>query len=317
MRSLLGRLLSISAVLLVFAPDVNARQEASPVAANRGDFGGMVELADGRSVYVECRGTGSPTVILISGHRTRADVWTDDLFQPDSPRTVVFPGVAKTTRVCAYDRPGTVSVLDGELLPSRSDPIPMPRTAQDAVEELHALLTAIDETGPYVLAAHSLGGLLARLYASTYPDEIAGMVLVDALSEFVEAEMPADQWPAYAEYASWAPPILAAYENLETIEFIPASAALREAATASPLPSVPLIVLSKGQPFGLPDDAPGFSVETFEAAWDAAQADLAALLPGTPHRIIEESSHYIQIERPDLVIKAIDEVVAAVRAGES
>ena len=99
----------------------------------------------------------------------------------------MFPEVAQFTRVCACDRPGTPV---GEK-PSRSDPVPQPTTAGTAVADLHALLTAAGEAGPYVLVAHSYGGLIGRLYASTYPDNVSGLVLVDALSEGLkDAETP-------------------------------------------------------------------------------------------------------------------------------
>jgi pimeloyl-ACP methyl ester carboxylesterase len=102
---------------------------------------------------------------------------------------VVFE-VAKFTRVCAYDRSGTPV---GEK-PSRSDPVPQPTTAGDAVADLHALLTAAGEVGPFVLVGHSYGGLVARLYASIYPEEVCGLVLVDALGEGLrDAETP-EQW---------------------------------------------------------------------------------------------------------------------------
>jgi hypothetical protein len=93
--------------------------------------------------------------VLEAGFRTRADLWSDDLIQPEAPRTMVFPGVAAFSRVCAYDRPGTTTVIEGELLPSRSDPVAMPRTAAESVDDLHALLEAADVPGPYVLVGHS------------------------------------------------------------------------------------------------------------------------------------------------------------------
>ena len=74
---------------------------AAPAVAASGDFAGLVDIG-GRSLYLECRGSGSPTVILEAGFRSRADYWTDDLLEPDAPRTMVFPGVAAFTRVCAY-----------------------------------------------------------------------------------------------------------------------------------------------------------------------------------------------------------------------
>lgn len=113
--------------------------------------------------------------------------FAEDWNVADKPGPRVFPAVAQFTRVCAYDRPGTPV---GEK-PSRSDPVPQPTTAANAVADLHSLLNAARETAPYVLVAHSYGGLIARLYASTYPDEVSGLVLVDALSEGLQdAETP-------------------------------------------------------------------------------------------------------------------------------
>ena len=103
------------------------------------------------------------------GYRASGRYWTDDLLQPDAPRTMVLPGVAESTRVCAYDRPGTYASIGEDDFLSRSDPIAQPRTAPEVVAELHALLQAAEVPGPYVLAGHSLGGFFARLYASHLP----------------------------------------------------------------------------------------------------------------------------------------------------
>src|SRR6185312_17328181 len=87
---------------------------ASPAAT--GDFSGLVDIG-GRSLYLECRGQGSPTVILESGAGGRADVWSRDLEQPEGTRTMVLAGVAAFTRVCAYDRPGTLTEGNPSLDP--------------------------------------------------------------------------------------------------------------------------------------------------------------------------------------------------------
>ncbi len=281
--------------------------------AAAGDFAGLVDIG-GRSLYMECRGQGSPTVILEAGFRSRADYWTDDLIQPDAPRTMVFPGVAAFTRVCAYDRPGTTTFIDGTLLPSRSDPVSMPRTALESVHDLHALLQAAMVPGPYVLVGHSYGGMFARLYASTYPSEVVGMVLVDAFSEGLEDQMTPDQWTAYEELFQPVPEALAGYEDLEFTDLDTSVSQVREATAESPLRPQPLIVLSRGQAMEMPADLPGgLTGEGLEQAWTVEQDRLAALLPDARHVIAHESEHYIQLQQPELVIAAVREVVEAVR----
>lgn len=129
---------------------------------------------------------GPPTVVLVSGLKASADDWSIAAKSAQAE----FPEIAKFIRVCAYDRPGT-PVGDK---PSRSDPVKQPTTAGDAVADLHALLRDAGEAGPYVLVGHSYGGLIARIYASTYPDSTAGLVLVDALTDRLrDAETP-EQW---------------------------------------------------------------------------------------------------------------------------
>ena len=274
---------------------------------------GLVDLGGGRRLYLECRGTGSPTVILEAGYRSLPNVWTDDLLQPDRPRTMVLPGVAAVTRVCAYDRPGPVVLLDGELVASRSDPVPMPRAAPAVVADLHALLRAAGVPGPYVLAGHSMGGLFARLYAATYPDEVAGLILVDAWSETLEQRLTPAQWAAYVRLNARTPPGLEAVRDLETLDFAAASATMRRAATARPLRALPLAVVSKGEPFGIPAADLGFAPDALDRAWSGAQGDLAALVPHARHVVAAESAHYVQLQQPELVIAAIREVVEAVR----
>ena len=185
---------AVSPALQAIAAQGATPAAASPVAVS-GDFAGLVDIG-GRSLYLECHGTGSPTVILEAGYRASARYWSDDLLHPEASRTMVLPAVAETTRVCAYDRPGTYASIGEDDFPSRSDAIAQPRTAPEVVTDLHALLQAAGIPGPYVLAAHSLGGLFARLYASTYPDEVIGLVLVDAYSERLESLLPPERWAA-------------------------------------------------------------------------------------------------------------------------
>lgn len=104
--------------------------------------------------------------------------------------------LARAHRVCAYDRPGTLRYTEPPSVTERSSPVSMPRTAQDVVGDLHALLTAADVPGPYVLVAHSLGGLFGRLYAQTYPDQVRALLFVDSFPVEIPTLMGAD-WPAY------------------------------------------------------------------------------------------------------------------------
>ena len=163
---------------------------------------------------------------------------------PRHPHPAVFPEVARFTRVCAYDRPGTPV---GEK-PSRSDPAPQPANAGGAVADLHALLTDAAEAGPYVLVGHSYGGLIVRLYASTYPEDLSGLVLVDVLTEGLrEAETP-EQWAIQRKLIEGdVRESLALYPALERNDV---DRSLDQVRAAPPLRPLPLVVLSADRPWG-------------------------------------------------------------------
>ena len=206
-------------------------QSTAPASASD-NFAGLIDIGAGRKMYLECSGSGSPTVILESGYRNDADIWSTELEPGMSP---VFSQVARFTRVCAYDRPGTF--LDADHL-GRSTPVPMPRTARDLVSDLHALLQTAHVPGPYVFAAHSFGGIFARLYASTYPNEVVGMVLVDALSEKVRTGLTPEQWKLYVDFGFTKPtPGLEKYKEIETLDVNASLDQMEKAASAEPLPS--------------------------------------------------------------------------------
>ena len=291
---------------------------ASPVPAD-GDFAGLVDIG-GRKLYLECHGSGGPTVVLISGYRASGRFWTDDLLHPDAPRQMVLPIVAQGTRVCTYDRPGTYAVVGDDVLPSRSDPIDQPRTAVEVVAELHALLQAAGVPGPYVLAAHSLGGFFARLYAATYPDEVVGMVLVDAYSEMLETLMPPDKFEALKQInqAGGTDKVLQMpnYGPVETLPWGADNAVVRAAVAASPLRPMPLAVLAHGIPFPVPADSP-FPSKQLEAFLLQVNQSLAALAPRARFFVAAESGHDIHQDQPALVAEAIRQVVVGVRSPDT
>ena len=304
--------LSLTTLLCIGAQQKSAEppQRSNPLVTAVGNFSGFIEISDGRKMFLECSGSANPTVILESGYRNDADIWSAELEPGMSP---VFSQVARFTRVCAYDRPGTF--LDADHL-GRSTPVPMPRTAQDLVSDLHALLHTAQVPGPYVFAAHSFGGIFARLYASTYPKEVVGMVLVDALSEKARSGLTPDQWKFYVNFGFTKPtPGLEKYKDIETLDVNASLDQMEKAASAEPLRPMPLFVLTQGQPFDLspwqplPADFP----RALDKAWHTSQDSLATLAPNAKHKIATKSSHYIQVQEPQLVVDAIKQVVEAVR----
>jgi pimeloyl-ACP methyl ester carboxylesterase len=278
----------------------------------------MVDVG-GSSMHLHCTGEEgrAPTVVMEIGAGGMGMDW-----QP------VQPGVAKFARVCSYDRGGA----------GWSDPGPQPRTSQQFVGGLHALLSNAGVEGPYVLVGHSLGGNDAQLYASRYLDEVAGMVLVDPqfynypsyldpelLNALAEA-LPSpgstlwtkflatiggqtDERTAISTHAK------NTYEALDEQSSLEESAKERRAATVS-LGDKPLMVLSAGAR----DPLPGASQEQsdrFNEAWTKSQADLTRLSRNSEQIIAEDSAHNIQADDPELVIDAIRQVVDAVRNGGS
>jgi thioesterase domain-containing protein len=138
------------------APEkAHPRPEVAPVGVSSGE---MVDVG-GRHLYVECVGSGSPTVVLEAGFGGSSRNWT-----------AVLPELGRTSRTCAYDRAGL----------GNSDAMPGVHDAGDQIRDLERLLDRGQIEPPYVLVGHSYGGLLARLFARAHPDETGGVVLVDA-----------------------------------------------------------------------------------------------------------------------------------------
>ena len=224
----------------------------------------------------------------------------------------MLPGVAGFTRVCAYDRPGTIGESDDPAERSRSDPVPQPRAAEDTVADLHALLQAAHVPGPYVFAAHSLGGLYARLYAAAHPDEVVGLVLVDAAHERYNAELQRLLTPAQlADTQASIAALRDRYPDFELVDADRGDATLARARVETPLRAMPLAVQSRGRTVDVP--IPGFPALELERAWRALQDDLATLVPAARHTIAARSGHDIYQDEPALVVEAIRQVVAGVR----
>jgi pimeloyl-ACP methyl ester carboxylesterase len=243
----------------------------------------LVEV-DGRAQSIDCRGTGSPTVILESGLGVYSGTWLGVM---DALSDAAF-------RLCRYDRPGLGESEAGER----------PRTVARFVDELRALLAQAGETGPYVLVGHSLGGLTAQLFARDHPDEVVGAVLVDAIHPELEARIEPLLTPAQ---------VAARREELELnqegIQFDDILASEAQVLAAPPFPQIPLVVLAHGLPFPVTD--PTWPAEEVEDLWSDLQIDLARLTPDADFVVAEASQHRIQETEPDLVAKVIRGVVSA------
>jgi len=279
---------------------------AAAGATAQTDPAGPLAIGGGRHLYAECAGSGRPTVMLEAGLRSRGDYWSVE--ESANQRRVVFDAVAERTRVCLYDRPGTTLGVD-EF--SRSDPVPQPRTAADAAADLRALIRSAPIRGQLILAGHSTGGLIQRLYASTHPRRIVGMVQVDALAEAIEPAMGSD-WAQFQQLNIDPPPGLEEYADLETIPFGRSFAQMRRVKRRSPLRPIPLVVISRGIPqrySGLPA---GFAANA-EHAWSVGQRQLGRLVPGATRWTAEHSGHYVMFDQPAIVIRAIGRVLRATR----
>jgi pimeloyl-ACP methyl ester carboxylesterase len=292
--------------------------------------GRLVDIG-GRRLQLDCRGTGSPTVVLESGLDNLGSLsWA-----------AVHDSIARTTRACAYSRAGILW----------SDPAPGPFDAERIPRDLHAALAAAGERAPFVLVGHSLGGPYVTLFTRAYPAEVVGLVLVDAshpaqFARFFEVTgrsmkppaglvavgsalawtglvrlAPAGDAPA--EWPADAVAVSAAYlpTSLDELhaETAAIDATLAAEAHARELGDRPLVVLTGAAEMS-PERLAREGVTRAEgarmqAAWKALQDDEAKWSRHGRHEMVRDASHYVQFDRPDVVIGAVREVVARARAG--
>ncbi len=238
------------------------------------------------AMYLHCTGTATPTVVFDSALGMGADEWV-----------AIAPAIARTARVCLYDRKGV-----GRSPPPRSKPH-SPRAMAD---ELHVLLARAGVGGPYVLVGHSIGGITMRLFAAAHPDQIAGVVLVEA------ADDPSVLWALMPNAAVDARRAELA-RSAEGLDFDTFVAAAREMhAESTSLGDKPLVILSRGKPDAPPSASPEVARQWLER-WDAQQAELTTLAPGAVRIVAPTSGHMMQKDAPTLITAAVQEVVHAVQ----
>lgn len=221
-------------------------------------------------------GTGAPVVVFESGLGNGMESWRE-----------VFEPVAGFTRAIAYDRVGY----------GRSESDAATRDGATIVEELRALLRSLDLTPPFVLVGHSLGGQFVEMFARLHPEEVAGVVLVDARhSEF--STRCIEQNVERCEMAWFQSLFMPAAARRELAAAAATEQQLREAPS---FPDIPLRVLTATRrPASMP---------RLRRVWAASQADLSRLSPQGIQDICHTCGHFIQYEEPERVIGAIRELV--------
>ncbi|NTU84646.1 MAG: alpha/beta hydrolase [Chloroflexales bacterium] len=313
--------LTVAAASMTLAAGQVAKARAR---AQHRPLGELVDIG-GYRLHLYCQGSGGPTVILEAGGGETLLDWA--LTQPE---------IAKQARVCAYDRAGL----------GWSDPSPRPRTAAVMAEELHTLLHRAGIEGPYVLVGHSLGGPIVRQFALAHPQDVAGMVLVDSSTEQQSARFPeayraamagmprmlrlaslaADAgllalFPGVVPQSTQLPPDAAATIQALAIssgKMLRATRAELMDAEADPTPrpatlgGMPLVVLRRDpNAVPVPSQIAPEVAQQFEVTWAQMQEELAALSPRGRVILAEGSGHGVMLDRPDLVIRAIRDVLAA------
>jgi pimeloyl-ACP methyl ester carboxylesterase len=248
------------------------------------DARGRTVDVDGAAVYLDCRGAGSPTVILEAGFGSGAAGWG-----------YVFDGVAETTRVCAWDRPGI----------GRSEPRPL-HSGGETGRILRAALAAAGESGPFVVVGHSLGGVYGRLFAATSGD-VQAFVMIDTF----EPDLGVDRDPALPDHLR--ENVRRAIDDtgamIQGAESLDWAATMAELAALGPVEQTGISLwVDPELRFGEPDPDDKAAII---AAW---YRGVAARYPNMTLEIVPNTGHIIQLERPSLVIDRIRAVVLSARA---
>lgn len=285
---------TLIALTVVACGAIPPTAENTPLPPSTPTAEGAIDVGGYKLIY-QCFGQGSPTVIVEAGGGDRPVVsltWQ-----------AVTQNIQTTTRICIYDRAAGV------------------RTSQDIAEDLHFLLDKIPVSGPYVLVAHSVGGYHARVFAHLYPEEVAGMILVDTTTTNPETMMAlATAYPTYSpnEVSGITKDRMSEADifvpfptpGIDGLDFNTSAEQVRQAGS---LGDLPLIVICHNV---TPNDFTGVDLavgEGYTRALLKLQADLAALSSKGVLMIAKTSDHFISVQEPQIIIDAITQMVAEIR----
>ncbi len=302
--------------------------QAVSEALDRRRYPQQGELVDigGFRLHLNCIGEGTPAVVMDAGGSAPAIAWG-----------LVQSEIAKFTRVCTYDRAGL----------GWSDPNPRnPRTSQQSVDELHLLLTKAGINPPYILVGHSLGGVNMQLYASQYPEDVVGLVLVDSSHK----NQLTPEMERRVKIQSWLYQIFRVASQFGVLRFIgemnllPILKDVKQKIQHYPLAVQTLFDIYKSFCYrphhwatassefanikksveelqsvtslgSLPlivlshgSKDPKISDERFQK-WASLQLDLTNLSSNSQRIVAEKSGHFIPLDQPELVVSAVQQVI--------
>lgn len=311
--------LALIAVLLAASSAINVVL----FARFRHDPPGTIYKVNGHAMRIDCTGSGSPTIVLDAGLGNDGLVWGG-----------VQPVLAKTTRVCSYDRAGY----------GWSDAAPAPRDADHIAMDLHGLLGAARIESPVVLMGHSIAGIYIRDYATHYPGEVAGLIFVDGSTPLQEKD------PAFVAHAhmsrpgplqvllvkaafsagiprwfgqcshppNW-PDRRAAHLMVEDRCYMGIDESLGESGNmdqsgdetvhTGPYGAMPLLIFSSDEAKQRAEKMPGDVLD----AWNRMQENLLKLSTRSRRIIAKGSGHYVQLERPELIEKEVPRFIEQIR----
>ncbi len=280
-----GAILDVVAAVRTHAAVAPATQGAlTPVARPSRPVDVLVAVR-GAQMHVRCVGNGEATVLLISGFETSGEIWGS-----------VMPAVSERSRVCTYDRFGT----------GTSGPPPETQTFASQADDLRDALRSMNEPGPFVVVGHSFGGSQAVTFSAAYPDDVRGLVLLDASPttwQSASCAVPDDGSPSAQGFRQVCAMTSSPANNAEHLD---GPAAFGQVATIDSLGSVPMIVITAAaHPWGLGPE----QHDRLDEVWHAGQAHWVSLSSSARFMSVEGTGHNIQVDRPDVVIQQIGELL--------